>query len=211
MTDKLTLKERLLIEEETAERKRRSDLTYVEKKVKDQLDRVIVELNGNESGAITRLASRYDRLDKAIKVMGKKRDELNAKIKGEAEELFAAEDVVLTRVIETVSFTLTVSKKSKVPDKVQVDYESIAAELAKLIPEELQAKVEEITAAYTKITPQADKSPALSVKAKVNEGLLADLGAGIVKIVRSLIKSVTSWALKYDRKLAALKRTAKLA
>ena len=206
--EKLTLKERLLIEEATEDRKRRADLTYVEKKVKNELDRVIVELKGNESGTLTRLASRYDRLDKAIKVMGQKRNELNAEIKEKVEDLFAAEDIVLTRVIETVSFTMTVSKKSKVADKVAIDYEAIATELAKLIPDDLQAKVDEIVKAYTTITPQADKSPALSVKAKVTEGIISDLKASIVSLIKKIVKSIASWAPKFDKKLDKLKKMA---
>jgi uncharacterized protein YdcH (DUF465 family) len=206
--EKLTLKERLLIEEASEDRKRRADLTYVEKKVKNELDRVIVELKGNESGTLTRLASRYDRLDKAIKVMGQKRNELNAEIKEKVEDLFAAEDIVLTRVIETVSFTMTVSKKSKVADKVAIDYEAIATELAKLIPDDLQAKVDEIVKAYTTITPQPDKSPALSVKAKVTEGIISDLKASIVSLIKKIVKSIASWAPKFDKKLDKLKKMA---
>jgi uncharacterized protein YdcH (DUF465 family) len=206
--EKLTLKERLLIEEASEDRKRRADLTYVEKKVKNELDRVIVELKGNESGTLTRLASRYDRLDKAIKVMGQKRNELNAEIKEKVEDLFAAEDIVLTRVIETVSFTMTVSKKSKVADKVAIDYEAIATELAKLIPDDLQSKVDEIVKAYTTITPQADKSPALSVKAKVTEGIIGDLKASFVSLIKKIVKGIASWAPKFDKKLDKLKKMA---
>ena len=202
----LTLKESFLLSEAEEDRKRRDDLNYLEKKTKGVVERVIVELNGNESGVLTKLASRYDRLDKAIKVMGQKKNELNASIKEKAEDLFAAEDVVLTRVIETVSFTLTVSKRSKVLDKTTVDYQGIAEELAKLIPDELQAKVDEIVKAYTTIAAQPDKSPALSVKAKVTEGLLQDLSAKVVQLIKKLVKSVTSWAISYDRKLDKLKR-----
>jgi len=211
MTDNLTLKEHLLIIEAEEDRKRRADLTYTEKRVKNELDRVTIELSGSESGVLTKLSGRYDRLDKAIKLMGEKKNELNADIKSRVEELFSAEDVVLTRVIETVSFTMTVSKRlKKADDKKVVDYEAIATELAKLIPEELQAKVEEITLAYTKLIPQEVKSPGLSVKAKVNEGLLTDLKAGVVSMVKRAIKSITSWAIKYDKKLLALKKMAQV-
>ena len=204
----LTLKEHLLILEADEQRKRRQDLTYTEKEVKKQLDRVIVELNGNESGVLTKLASRYDRLDKAIKVMGEKKLELNADIKSRVEDLFAAEDVVLTRVIETVSFTMTVSKRIKQDDKTTVDFKSIAEELLKLVPDELQSKVDEIIATYTTITKQQDKSPSLSVKSKVTEGLLRDLSQTIVSSVKKMIKSIASWAGKFDKKLTALKKTA---
>ena len=211
MNDNLTLKEHLLITEADENRKRRADLTYTEKRVKNELDRVTVELSGSESGVLTKLSGRYDRLDKAIKLMGEKKNELNADIKSRVEDLFSAEDVVLTRVIETVSFTMTVSKRlKKADDKKVVDYEAIATELAKLIPEELQAKVEEITAAYTKLIPQEVKSPGLSVKAKVNEGLLTDLKDGVVSMVKRAIKSITSWAIKYDKKLLALKKIAQV-
>ena len=84
----LTLKESFLLSEAEEDRKRRDDLNYLEKKTKGVVERVIVELNGNESGVLTKLASRYDRLDKAIKVMGQKKNELNASIKEKAEDLY---------------------------------------------------------------------------------------------------------------------------
>jgi hypothetical protein len=208
--EKLSLKERMIIEDAVENRKRRDDLQYIEKKVKGEIERVTVELKGSESGVLTRLASRYDRLDKAIKVMTQKRNELNADIKEKVEDLFAAEDIVLTRVIDTVSFTMTVSKKSKVADKTTIDFEAIAAELAKLIPDELQTKVDEIVAAYTKITPQPDKSPALSVKAKVTEGMISDIASSIMNFVKKVIKSVTSWAPNFDKKLNKLKKQAEI-
>lgn len=217
--EKLSLKECLLFEEALADRKRRSDLVYHEKFAKKELDRVIVELSGNESGVLTRLASRYDRLAKAIKVMGEKKDELNADIKDRVEALFAAEDIVLTRVIETVSFTMTVSKKAKQDDKIVVDYKGIAEALAKLIPDELQAQVDAIAKAYTTISAQPDKSPGLQVKAKVTEDLLDDiiayaqlsfpyLKAAVSLMLRKLLKNVAVWVPKFDNKLNALRKMA---
>lgn len=202
----LTLKEHLLITEAEENRKRRPDLTYIEKEVSKKVEKVIVELKGSESAALTKLAAQYDRLNKAIKTMGERKGELNEIIKGKVEDLFAAEDIVLTRVIDTVSFTMTVSKRAKVEDKVTIDFQKIAEELAKLIPDELQAKVDEIVTAYTFIEKQQDKSPALNVKAKVNESLLSDLGSSIVSAVKKAIKSVASWARKYDKKLSNLKK-----
>lgn len=194
---------KFLLEEE--QRQRRSDLTYTEKKVKEKLDRVIVELKGNESGALTRLTSRYDRLDKAIKVMGQKRDELNDQIKTEAEELFAAEDEVLTRVIETVSFTLTISKREKQDDKVSIDYEAIAKELAVLLGKELEPKVKEIYEAYTTVTKRPDKSPALRVKSKIEEGLIQST----INLIKKLVDGIKDWGKKYDKRLDDLKKLAK--
>lgn len=207
--EKMTFRETMILSEA-----RKPDLVYKEKVVKNKVDRVIVELEGSQSGAMTRLASRYDRLEKAIKKMGEKRDELNAKIKEQVEELFAPEDVVLTRVVETVSFTMTLSKlvksEEQEPKKV-VKYDKIAEELAKLIPDELQAQVDAIIAKYTEISIAAEKSPALRVKSKVDESLnegIFDLFKSIGSKIAKWLKDTAKWAVSYDKKLDALKKKA---
>jgi predicted metal-dependent hydrolase len=205
---KTTFKETIVLSEA-----RNPDLTYSEKVVKNKIDRVTVELAGNPSGVMSRLTSRYDRLDKAIKTMTVKRNEMNEQIKENVTELFNAEDIVLTRVVETISFTLTLSKLVKSSEqnpKTTVDYEAIAKELAKLIPEELQEQVEAITKMYTEVTITADKSPALRIKNKndkLDEGLMDSI-KGLANKVVKWAKSMASWAVGYDKKLAALKAKA---
>jgi hypothetical protein len=205
---KTTFKETIVLSEA-----RNPDLTYSEKVVKNKIDRVTVELAGNPSGVMSRLTSRYDRLDKAIKTMTVKRNEMNEQIKENVTELFNAEDIVLTRVVETISFTLTLSKLVKSSEqnpKTTVDYEAIAKELAKLIPEELQEQVEAITKMYTEVTIAADKSPALRIKNKndkLDEGLMDSI-KGLANKVVKWAKSMASWAVGYDKKLAALKAKA---
>lgn len=203
---KTTFKETIILAEA-----RNPDLKYSEKVVRNKIDRVTVELAGNPSGVMSRLTSRYDRLDKAIKTMSVKRNEMNEQIKETVTDLFNAEDIVLTRVVETVSFTLTLSKLVKSAEqnpKIVVNYEEIAKELAKLIPEELQAKVEEITKMYTEVSIAADKSPALRIKNKNDEKLdegIIDSIRGLANKVIKWVKRTASWAAKYDKKLSALK------
>lgn len=206
---KTTFKEVIVLSEA-----RDPDLKYTEKVVKNKIDRIIVELSGNPSGVMSRLTSRYDRLDKAIKTMSVKRNEMNEQIKDTVTELFNAEDIVLTRVVETVSFTLTLSKLVKASEqnpKTVVDYESIAKDLAALIPAELQAQVEEITKKYTAISLAADKSPALRIKNKnddkLDEGIMDSLKSLATKI-KAWAKSTVKWAVSYDKKLAELKARA---
>lgn len=190
---------------------RHKDLKYTEKVVKNKIDRVTVELSGIESGVMSALTNRYDRLDRAIKEMTIRRNEMNEKIKDKVTDLFDAEDIVLTRVVETVSFTLTLSKLVKAAeqkDKVIVDYESIAKELAKLIPEELQKAVQEITDRYTEVSLAADKSPALRIKNKNDDKLTEDVLSslrGFMKSIHKWLMGITSWAVKYDKKLNKLK------
>lgn len=190
---------------------RNPKLTYTEKHVKKVLDRVTVELAGSESGVMSRLTTRYSRLDKAAKLMQEKRNQLNEDMKQVVESLFDAEDEVLTRVVDTVSYTITLSKaekaESKAPKK-SVDYAAIVKELSEMIPE-LQAKIEEITEKYTEIVQPKDTPVKLIVKSKLDEGLTA-FARGLVKSFKEMLKSIKSWGKGYDKRLNSLKaKTAK--
>ena len=185
---------------------RNPKLTYTEKHVKKVLDRVTVELTGSESGVMSRLTTRYSRLDKAAKLMQEKRNQLNEDMKQVVESLFDAEDEVLTRVVDTVSYTITLSKaekaESKAPKK-SVDYAAIVKELSEMIPE-LQAKIEEITEKYTEIVQPKDTPMKLIVKSKLDEGLTA-FARGLVKSFKEMLKSIKSWGKGYDKRLNSLK------
>lgn len=186
---------------------RKSGLKYTEKQVKGAIDRVTVALSGTESANMTKLAKRYARLEVSLKAMKEKHDELNIRLKGDVQELFDAEDVVLTRVVETAQFTLTMAKEVQKDPTQEVDYTSIIAALSALIPSELQSRVDEITAKYTKIVPPKAPIKRLSVsKEVVKEGVLGDL----TNFIKSFVKSIHSWATRYDAKLEALKRKAGL-
>lgn len=185
------------------------ELKYTSKLVKNKLDRVTVELNGNKSGVMSRLTSRYARLDKAAKLMKEKRDELNAQMKSVAEDLFEAEDALLTRVVDTISFTITLSKAEKAADKSDtktIDYEAIVKELSSMVPE-LEEKMKELTEKYTTVKAATDTPVKLTVKQKTNEGL-KDSITSLVKSFSSFVKRITSWGNTYDKKLTALKNKA---
>jgi hypothetical protein len=186
---------------------RNPKLTYTEKQVKKVLDRVTVELTGNESGVMSRLTTRYSRLDKAAKLMQEKRNALNEEMKQVAESLFDAQDEVLTRVVDTVSYTITLSKaekaESKSPTK-KVDYSAVVKELAQMLPE-LQEKIDQITEQYTEIIQPKDTPVKLIVKSKLDEGFTA-FAKSLVKSFKEMLKSIKSWGKDYDKRLAALKK-----
>ena len=185
---------------------RRADLNYKEKLVKHQLDRVIVELEAHESGAMTKMASRYFSIDKAVKKLMEVKDKMNAGVKERAEALFNAEDIVLTRVVETVSFTLTLSKQMQIEasERTVVNYELIAKELMKLISDELKPQVDAIVKEATTKTaiPASTKSPALRIQPKVEEGFIDST----VDMFKNFVIRFKNWAKMYDRKLTELKR-----
>jgi hypothetical protein len=203
----ITFKEHLFLSEA-----RQPGVKYTEKKVKDTLDRVTATLKGADAANMTKLAKRYARLEVSLKAMKEKHDELNSRLKEDVGGLFDAEDVVLTRVVETAQFTLTLAKEvQKAEGSTEVDYKSIIAALSVLIPNELQAKVDEITAKYTKVIPPKAPTKRLSVsKEVVSEGIMDNL-MKLKDWAAGLLKQMTSWATRYDSCLESLKRKAGLA
>jgi predicted nucleic acid-binding Zn-ribbon protein len=202
---KLTLKESFVLAEA-----RDPSLKYSAKEVKKKIEKIVVQLEGNKSGVMTKLAKAYFELDKSIKSLEEERDELNKKLKAEVEGLFDAEDIIYTRIVETCTFIATLNKVSAPKDKVEVNYEKIIEELTKLVPAELTANVDEIRKTYTTISKVEPKSPGFKTEPKLEslaEGV-ADVYKKVKQLVGSLIKSITRWAISYDKKLAKLKLAA---
>jgi hypothetical protein len=184
---------------------RRAEFKYIEKKVKDRLDKVTLVLSGSHSATATRLARRYDRLDKTAKMLKEKRDELNMKVKGLGDSLFDAEDELVTRIIDTVSYTITLSAAERAEHKQptkKVDFEAAFKALSELVPE-LQQKAEEILNQYTAMVPPTDTPTRLRVKPKteVSEGIMSTLKSAI----SSFISKIKSWGKSYDKKLDDIK------
>jgi cell division protein FtsB len=179
-------------------------LKYTEKRVKNVLSRVTLELAGNDSGVVTHLAKRYERLDKSAKLLKEKRDELNAKVKDLADDMFNPEDFVITRVIDTVTYTLSLSAAEKAEAKsptAKVDFEAAFLELSKLVPE-LTEQVDAIRQKYTEMIPPKDTPTRLTVKSKVDEGLISS----IKRAWDSFVNVIKNWCAHYDDKLSALKK-----
>lgn len=183
---------------------REPNLNYTEKRVKNVLDKVTLELEGKDSAAMSRLTLRYHRLDKAAKLMAEKRNELNTQMKLVAESLFDAEDAVLTRVIETTSCTIMLTKAEKGADKKpteKVDYAAIVGELATLLPE-LEARIKTLTKKYTEISEAKDTPTQLRVKSKLDEGVLDTIKSW----AKSFLAEIKSWGKSYDKRLADIKK-----
>lgn len=203
----------LLLEEEE-DRKRREDLKYVEKtkgkNAEKIVDRVIVELTGSERGTWLRGLRRWKRLDDLIKKAQAKQVSMQPKFKDDAIQLFAAQDEVLTRVVEVAEFTLTLKKQIVPEDKVNVEYEAVVKELQEAMPE-LEEKLKELIAKYTVITKGSKpEKPAMTIG--VTEGLIGDAAKAFKKMATDFLRAMKLWGKSFDKKLNALKkRAAKLA
>lgn len=202
------LQDLLLLSEE-----RKSGVVYLEKKARDEVERVIATLSGSDAGVFTKLTRQFKSLDTAVKKMTTKRDERSDQIKAKFAEIFDAEDVVLTRVIATTQFVATMTKETppetETSEKKTPDYEKIVEELTKLIQPELQAKVEEIIALYTQVEIVKNKptKSRLSSVTKVDEGLY-DVVSSMAASVKRLWGEIRRWGSRYDRKLHHLMKLA---
>lgn len=193
---------------------RQSGVTYTEKQVKGVVDKVTASLSGSQSANMTKLAKRYARLEASLAAMKEKHDELNTKLKGEVQGLFEAEEVVRTRVVETAQFTLTMAKEIQKAGttSTEVDYKAIIAALTVLIPDELQSKVDSITEKYTKVIDVPAKPPVKKLSVSKELGALKEgLLDSMISKFGSFVKSIRSWANRYDGKLNALKKKAGVA
>lgn len=184
---------------------RNSKFTYTEKRVKGELDRVIVTLEGRDSELFTKMGKNYKRIKTQIERLEKLQTNLNAEAKKAVGDLFEANENVLTRVVDTVSISLTLSKLPEVKDKVTVDHESIIKELLALQPE-LSSKIAELTEKFTKVTAGAPKPESLRIDLK--EGV-KDVAKGFWEKIKSSLKtflnSIESWGSRYDKKLDKIK------
>lgn len=180
---------------------REPSLAYKEKEVKGMIDKVIVELSKQQSSAYTRLAQQYKALDQQAKDLKEARDELNIVIRDKALELFDAEDEILTRVVETVSMTINISKRTMVVTK-RTDHEAMLEALVEQLSDrvpELTQMLEVLENTYTVIT-EKEKLPAVRVKVKEEEtdSYLADISAKVSDFI-------DRFTARFDNKLDNIK------
>jgi len=171
-------------------------VSYSNKEIKGKLERVTAILEGKDSAKYTKLASRYSRLKKSNELLKERQDELNKELRASVEGLFDAQDEIYTRVVDTVSLTVTLAKQA--PPSTKVDWESVVLKLTEMVPE-LEEQIKTLTKEFT--TAGAVKAPGVTVKLK--EGALADFLAQI----KSYIRSVTRWATGYDKRLEKLRQS----
>lgn len=181
---------------------RNPNLTYTQKEVSGKLDRVIVELSGRESEKFTKLAKSFKRTKTQIERLVKVQDALNAEVKKEAIDLFDAQDEVMTRVVNTVSLGITISKKPEVKDTIKTDWEQVAKGIMALTPE-LDDKIKDLIEQFTTVKAGVPKD--VSLRVDIKEGVISDAFGKLLGKLKSFLNSIKSWGSSYDSKLEKLK------
>ena len=185
---------------------RRRDIQYLDTRAKGVLTKITAQLSGVDAANVSRLMTRYKRLEDTLLAIQERRNALNAEVKKLADDLFEAEEVFVTRVIETAAYTITVTKftpASEKPKKFEVDYEAAFKELLTLVSE-LEEKGKQILVKYKTAVEQKDSGGALKYTdnregEKLDEGLIG-------MAIKSFLRSIFEWSHSYDSKLEAFRR-----
>lgn len=169
-------------------------------------EKVVAQLKSYDSQSYTKLAQKIER----ISVLEAEMKTLKADVKQLGREkvadLFAADDVVRTRVVETCSFIFTLTKDPKPTETYS--YAKILGELEESLTPELIKVLSSLKEKYKSVT---QKEPALSIKPVATE---ESLNEGFWDTMREKLSkffgAVKNWAGKFDAKLESLKAQAAL-
>jgi hypothetical protein len=166
----------------------------------DEPDKTTVSLKSHQSQIYTNLAKKVKRINELKTELKALEDEVKQSSRENVSDLFDIEDAVKTRVIDTVSFIITLSKDPKAT--VSPKYKDILEVLEKQLTPELISVLEGLKKTMVTVT---QKAPSLKIEPKdkpqLDEGKLS-------QYITKLKNWVMSWGAKYDAKLDQLKSMA---
>lgn len=159
-------------------------------------NKVIASLKSYESQSYTKLAQKIEKINE----LSKEINTLKAEVKQETREriagIFDAEDVVNTRVVETIQFIFTLSKDPAAT--VSPKYKDILSALEKQLTPELIVVLNQLKETMVTVT---QKEPSLKLTQKENVGQPID---------QQILQLATQWGAKYDKQLDALEQSANI-
>ena len=158
---------------------------------------VIARLKSYNSQVYTKLAQKVERMKQLESEISILKEEVKAETRENIADLFDAEDATKTRVVETVSLILTLSKDPKATESPK--YKEILNELEKHLTPELIVVLENLKKTMVTVT---QKSPSLRINT-MKESFGGQMFARLKDIVMN-------WANRYDQKLDALKQKASM-
>lgn len=160
----------------------------------DTEKQVVAVLKSYKSQTYTKLAQKVERISVLETEIKQLKEEVKSETKENIADLFDAEDAVKTRVVETVSFILQLTKDPKATETPK--YKEILTQLEAHLTPELLTVLEGLKKQLVTVT---QKSPALTIR---------PLSEGVADLFAKLKSVIFNWAQGYDRKLAQLKQAA---
>jgi len=164
----------------------------------DETGRVIAQLKSHKSAVYTKLAQKLGRIEELEKEIKQLKEDVKQSTREDIADLFDAEDIVSTRIVDTVSFIFTLTKNPKETEAPK--YKEILNELEKSMTPELIVMLESLK--KTMVT-RTQKAPALSYEKKPD----SKLHESVVNSIFSKVKNFAlRWAKRYDTKLEHLQQ-----
>jgi hypothetical protein len=170
------------------------------------ITKVTATLKSYESGKYTRLAQNVQRLQQLAQETLELENQVKQDARDAIADLFHAEDAAYTRVVETVSFILSITKDPAAATTIK--YEKVLGELQDHLTPELVKVLESIKQKFS--TVQAPKPAALKWSAK-KEGIESANGIDespmdkMSMFFTRYLSKILSWGDTYDRKLENLR------
>lgn len=166
--------------------------------------KITATVSGRISEKFTKLATKFKQIDSLNKQMQSLRDEANDEAKMHVEELFLAEDAVLTRYINTKSLAITMSKDQEESEvsTTSFDTSGFVADLYELLDDDLEPVIKKLIEVHTKTNVKIRAAQKGKISVKLGESSVLGKLAGFM---RNLVLKVTARMQRYDSKLDAIK------
>lgn len=186
---------------------RKEGVKYSEKKMRGEINKVVAELKNTDSSSMTRLARKYAQIDRLSKRIAAQRDKLNKEATEAVESLFDVEDEIYTRVVETISLSMTLSKKEeeRTVTTTTFDADGFVDELFELMPS-LESALLELKEKYTKVETITHPARKPSLRVKVKENVIKDLYNKLKDYATKFKDYIMSKLRKFDDGFNSLKR-----
>lgn len=171
---------------------------------KGEITKVVANLKAAPSGRYTKLGRNLLEIEALSERLTELKEEVKQDTRELVADLFNAEDVCRTRVVETVSFTFQLSKDPKATETIK--YAKVLEELEQHMTPDLIRIMRNLEEKYKTVTQKApslkatDHRPA-EESIQLGEGLADKLKAFASKF----LQAITGWGKRYDQKLDALK------
>jgi uncharacterized protein (UPF0335 family) len=153
---------------------------------------VIVSLKSHNSQIYTKLAQKVERISALEAEVKQLKEEVKQSTREDIADLFDAEDAVKTRIVQTVSLIMQISKDPE--PTVAPKYKDILEALSEQLTPELITVLEHLKKTMVTVT---QKQPALKISKPIDESRFSDLFAHVKN-------AVLNWGNRYDQKLDQL-------
>ena len=181
-----------------------------------EVERIIMTLSGSSSGEMTRLINKFVETRELLDDAEKAHVEVKEILKDKINKSFEEEEKFVTRIIQTVKYTLTFSKytREKREETEEVNYDAAIKELMDVFPD-IKEGLKEIIKKHTEVKVKFKKETSGAIKHShidVNEGvieLLQGTVSAMKEIFTSLYRSLRRLGSSIDKKFKKIDRLIK--